>query len=88
MSVVTTIESTYSRALRDRLLRPTVDELASALPDAGEALIGASIDLARDATANRCDVMLSRLHGAVHLVTRLRTVIVAESQTPNYPEAA
>jgi hypothetical protein len=79
---------TYDRALRDRLLAPSGTELAKNLPDAGEALLGAAIELSRDPQIDRCDRYLARLNGTVQLVNRLRATLIREAIPDFPPEAA
>jgi hypothetical protein len=52
--------------------QPDISAMRARLPDLGESLHNAAIDLARDCTVERCDEMLARLKGAETSVAHLR----------------
>ena len=58
-----------------RLYRPSVEGMRARLPDLGESLNNAAIDLARDCTAERCDQF-----AAQDFARHLRRGLVESSQ--------
>jgi hypothetical protein len=52
--------------------RPDANSIIKHLPDLGESLHNAAIDLARDCTVERIDAMLARLKGAETSLVHLR----------------
>ena len=63
------------------LYQPSIESLASHLPDLGESLLTAAIDLSRDCTVERVDLMLARIKGAETNLTHLRRALIAERST-------
>lgn len=61
--------------------RFNVQELLKHLPDMGEGLSIACVNLHLDASLERCDELLARLQSAETAVTRLRTQL-AEGAEP------
>lgn len=67
--------------LARRLYAPSAETLISHLPDLGESLHTAAIDLERDCSIERCDLMLARLKGAETNLIHLRRALIAERTT-------
>ena len=61
-----------------RLYGPSVQTMTSNLPDLGESLHNAAIDLSRDCTLDRVDLMLARVKGAETTLVHLRKALIAE----------
>lgn len=55
------------------------DHLRGQLPDIGEGLAGMMVELARDASEDRCDRALQTLRGAQATVLQLRQAIKREA---------
>lgn len=64
-----------------QLYQPTVGTMTSNLPDLGESLRNAAIDLARACTVERVDRMVARLRAAEASMGHLRKAIIAERST-------
>jgi len=64
----------------DKRLRQHVQldagRIIKSLPDLGESLQSAAIDLSRDCTLDRVDLMLSRLKGAEACLVNLRKALL------------
>jgi hypothetical protein len=58
--------------------QPDISAMRKHLPDMGESLHNAAIDLARDCTTERCDQMLARLKGAETSLMHLRRKLMQE----------
>jgi hypothetical protein len=58
--------------------KPGISAMRKHLPDMGESLHNAAIDLARDCTTERCDQMLARLKGAETSLMHLRQKLMQE----------
>ena len=64
-----------------RLYQPSIESQASHLPDLGESLHTAAIDLSRDCTLERVDLMLARIKGAEATLVHLRKALAVEETT-------
>jgi Arc/MetJ-type ribon-helix-helix transcriptional regulator len=62
----------HDATLARKLYQSNSDLIRSSLPDLGESLPAAAVDLARDCTLERVDKMLSRLRGAETSLLHLR----------------
>jgi primosomal protein N'' len=65
--------------LAAKLFAPSATTLARYLPDMGDCLAGALVQLSRDPDPQRCDDMARRLQAASHAISRLRAALVAEA---------
>lgn len=54
------------------------DHIRKVLPDAGDGLAAQMVELARDATPERCERLLINLRGAQSTVLRLREALERE----------
>jgi hypothetical protein len=61
-----------------RIAQPATETLIDHLPDLGESLHNAAIELARDCSLERTDMMLSRLQAATTSLVHLRKALAAE----------
>lgn len=68
----------HDAALAAKLYQSNSDLIRSSLPDLGESLHAAAVDLARDCTVERIDRMLARLRGAETSLLHLRRGLAAE----------
>lgn len=66
---------------RRMLYGPSVQSMREHLPDLGEALHTAAIDLARDCSLERVDQMLARIKGAESNLIHLRKAMIAKQST-------
>jgi hypothetical protein len=57
---------------------PDLGSMRLRLPDLGESLHAAAVDLGRNLTLDRCDMMLDRLRGAENSVRHLRQRLAEE----------
>ena len=64
-----------------QLYQPNIDAIRNSLPDLGEALHIAAVDLSRDCSLERVDQMLARLNSAQSNLQHLRKAMVAERTT-------
>ena len=64
--------------LARRLYAPSVESMREHLLDLGEALHTAAVDLSRDCTLERVDLMLARVKGAETNLTHLRKALISE----------
>jgi len=62
----------HDAALAAKLYQSNSDLIRSSLPDLGESLHAAAVDLARDCSLEHVDKMLSRLKGAETSLLHLR----------------
>ena len=60
------------------LYGPSVSSMREHLPDLGESLNTAAVDLARDCSLERVDLMLARIKGAETNLTHLRKALISE----------
>lgn len=65
-----------------RLYAPSLGSLISHLPDLGEPLHTSAIDLARDCTIERVDMMMARLKSAESSLVHLRKAAVLKIYQP------
>ena len=72
--------TTYMDAVT-RLYEPNLEARRKSLPDLGQALNTAALELARDLTLERLDMMLARVKSAQDNLTQLRKSLVAERST-------
>jgi hypothetical protein len=82
------LQSTYSRAAAARLFEPNSDQMAKHLPELGEALMAACIDLKRCPQPDRCEALMARLDGARAHILQLRAALMREATAPEPPYAA
>ena len=68
----------HDAVLARRLYQSNSDLIRSSLPDLGESLNNAAIDLAKDCTIPRIDEMLARIKGAETSLLHLRRGLAAE----------
>jgi hypothetical protein len=61
-----------------QLYQPNLDAMRNSLPDLGQSLNVAAIDLARDCTVERLDLLLARLQGAETALVHLRKALIAD----------
>jgi hypothetical protein len=66
-----------------RMLTPSVENMIASLPDLGDSLNTAAVDLAHDCTLERVDMMLSRIKGAESSLIHLRKALAAEGGPPD-----
>jgi hypothetical protein len=59
----------------NRRYQPDLGDIKRRLPDMGESLHNAAVDLGKNLSLDRCDEMLDRLRGAEHSVRHLRRVL-------------
>lgn len=64
--------------LARRQTQPSAETLIKHLPDLGESLNTAAVDLAHDCTLERVDLMLARIKGAETSLVHLRKAMVSE----------
>lgn len=57
-----------------------VSYIRQQLPDIGQGVAGQMVDLARNATAERCDNLLLNLRGCQNTVLRLREALEREGK--------
>jgi len=62
------------------LYTPGAAELAAALPNAGDSLLSACTDLARDPDVQRCEYLAANARGLEQLAMRLREALLRESE--------
>ncbi len=62
-----------------RLYAPSAESLLSHIPEMGESLNSAALDLARDCTLKRVDLMLARIKGAEASLVHLRKLLLQEN---------
>ena len=67
--------------LARRMFAPDIDAMRHSLPDLGESLLTAAVDLAHDCTLDRVDLMLARIKGAETTLVHLRKALMAEQTT-------
>ncbi len=63
------------------LYQSSTESIRASLPDLGQSLHTAAIDLERDLTLERVDDFLARLQGAESALTHLRKALFAEDGT-------
>ena len=61
-----------------RQFQPSISGMRSSLPDVGESINTACIDLERDLTLERLDDLMARLNAAQQNLGHLRRAMVAE----------
>jgi len=61
-----------------RMSQPSAESLISHLPDMGESLNTAAVDLHRDCSLEGVDLMLARIKGAKTTMVHLRRALAAE----------
>ena len=61
-----------------RMFTPDIDAMRHNLPDLGESLHTAAVDLARDCSLERVDLMLARIKGAETSLVHLRKALISE----------
>ena len=59
-----------------QLYRPDADAMRLRLPDLGESLHNAAVELGRDLTPDRCDQFAARLQTALDFTRHLRRALV------------
>ena len=64
--------------LARRMFAPDIDAMRCSLPDVGESLNTAALELARDLNLERLDQMLARLKSAESNLVHLRKAMIAE----------
>ena len=69
--------------LARQLYQPSVESRVSHLPDLGESLHSAAIDLARDCTLEGVDQMLARIKGAETTLVHIRKALATEGVSPD-----
>jgi hypothetical protein len=60
-----------------QLYAPSIGSLISHLPDLGESLHHAAVDLSLDCTVQRVDLLLARLQGSETALVHLRKALIA-----------
>ena len=78
----------YTSAGAAHLFEPNSDQLAKNLPDLGEALVAAFVDLKRCPQPDRCEVLLAKLDGSRAYILKLRGALLREATAPHPPMAA
>ena len=68
------------QAVRAALYGPSSATLAKALPDIGEGLSAQLVNLSRDPTPVRCELLAMNLEGARRSVLQLREVLKREER--------
>jgi hypothetical protein len=61
-----------------QLYQPDIESMRRSLPDLGESLHTAAIELSRDCSVERVDLMITRLKGAESGLVHLRKALAVE----------
>lgn len=83
MSAVASIDAARIREAQQRLYAPTAHELSQRLPEIGESLLAAAVELSKSPAPDRCETFAARLNGVARLSMQLRMAILRESQPPS-----
>ena len=67
----------YLEATR-QLYQPNIDAMRNSLPDLGESLLSAAVDLSRELSLDRLDRLAAQLNSALTNLQHLRKAIIAE----------